>query len=167
MMNQGGTMTYQGKFATLITVLLATACAALMPTRAQAQCTATTIAGNWGTRESVLFDAKPNTSLSKSAGSLVPVAAAGRIVFTANSATSGTFAWHQVGNSGGAPFVFDLTGTYSVDSGTCTGTITRTDGVEIFFVVVQGATEIDFSFLTSQNPQTTGQRVGQGVMKKQ
>lgn len=161
-------MRYQGKFATLITVLLATACAASMPTRAHAQCDATTIAGNWGTRESVFFDAGGIHGVSETVGSFVPVAAAGRMVFTANPATppDGTFKWHQVGNSGGFPFVFDLTGTYSVDSD-CTGMIIRTDGVEVFFVVVQGATEIEFSFLTSQDPLFAGQRVGQGVMKKQ
>ena len=165
-------MTYQGKFATLFAVLLATAWAALMPNPAQA-CNATTIGSTttgtaWGTRESILFDPMP-TNRQQSGSSLIPSGVAGRIVFTANSLTSldGTFAWHQEGNSGSAPFVSDLSGTYSVDSATCTGTMTRIDGVEIFFVIVQNATEIDFSYVTSQNPRTEGQRVGQGVMKKQ
>ena len=165
-------MTYQRKFVTLFTVLLATACTALTPTPAHAQCDATTIGTTtgtpWGTRESIFFDSTP-TNREQSAGSLIPSGVAGRIVFTANSSTSsdGTFAWHQEGNSGGVPFVSDLSGTYSVDAATCTGTMTRIDGVKIFFVIVQSATEIDFSYLTSQNPRTEGQRVGQGVMKKQ
>ena len=164
-------MTYQEKFATLFAVLLATACAALLPTPAQA-CNATTIGSTtgtaWGTRESILFDPMP-TNREQSGSSLIPSGVAGRILFTANSLTSsdGTFAWHQEGNSGSAPFVSDLSGTYSVDSATCTGTMARVDGVKIFFVIVQNATEIDFSYVTSQNPRTEGQRVGQGVMKKQ
>jgi hypothetical protein len=161
-------MTYRRKFAALVTVLLVTGCAALIPTPAHAQCTANTIQGNWGTRESVFFDSTPaprNVLIT----SFVPVAAAGFIVFTPNSPTSpdGTFTWRQVGNSGGLPFDFPLSGTYSVDSATCTGTIIRNDGPEIFFVVVQGATEIDFALVTSQDPKTQGQRVGQGVMKRQ
>jgi hypothetical protein len=164
-------MTYRRKFATLVTVLLATACASLMPTPAQA-CDATTIGSTtgtaWGTRESILFDPMP-TNRQQSVSSLIPSGVAGRIVFTANSATSldGTFTWHQEGNSGGAPFTSDLSGTYSVDSATCTGTMMRSDGVQIFFVIVQSATEIDFSYVTSQNPRTEGQRVAQGVMKRQ
>ena len=161
-------MTYQGKFATLVAVLLATACTVLMPTHANAQCDATTIAGSWGTRESVFFDSTTTPKIAL-VTAFVPVAAAGYIVFTPNSPTSpdGTFTWRQVGNSGGLPFDFPLSGTYSVDSATCTGTIIRDDGPEIFFVIVQGATEIDFALVTSQNPKTQGQRVGQGVMKRQ
>ena len=171
MINQEGTIICQGKFATLFAVLLATACAALTPTTAHAQCVATTIGSTtgtpWGTRESIFFDPMP-TNREQSVGSLIPSGVAGRIVFTTSSSTSdGTFAWHQEGNSGGVPFVSDLSGTYSVDSATCTGTMTRFDGVKIFFVIVQSATEIDFSYLTSQNPRAEGQRVGQGVMKKQ
>ena len=52
-------------------------------------------------------------------------------------------------------------GTYSVNSD-CTGTMSRSDGTEIFFTIVQGGEEIDFAFLTS--PDTS--RVGQGVMEK-
>jgi hypothetical protein len=55
-----------------------------------------------------------------------------------------------------------FTGTYSVNSD-CTGTMSRIDGVEIFFTIVQGGEEIDFAFVTSQN----ASRVGEGVMKKQ
>jgi hypothetical protein len=156
------------KFATLATMLLATAWAALIPSPAQAQCIASTIKGNWGTRESVFFESTPTTR-NALVTSFVPVAAAGYIVFTPNSTTSsdGTFTWRQVGNSGGLPFDFPLSGTYSVDSATCTGTIIRDDGPEVFFVVVQGSTEIDFALVTSQDPKTQGQRVGQGVMKRQ
>lgn len=163
-------MTHKDKerFAALVAVLLVTGCAALIPTPAHAQCTANTIKGNWGTRESVFFDSTPTRTKSL-VTTFVPVAAAGYIVFTPNSPTSpdGAFTWRQVGNSGGLPFDFPLSGTYSVDSATCTGTIIRDDGPAIFFVIVQGATEIDFALVTSQNPKTQGQRVGQGVMKRQ
>jgi hypothetical protein len=161
-------MTHQTKFGTLVAALLTTASAVLMPALAQAQCDATTIAGNWGTREIVFFDATPRPN-SEPINSFVPTATAGRIVFTPTSPTSsdGTFTWRQVGNSGGVPLDFSLSGTYSVVSDTCTGTIIRNDGPEIFFVIVQGATEIDFALVTSQDPRAQGQRVGQGVMKRQ
>jgi hypothetical protein len=55
-----------------------------------------------------------------------------------------------------------FTGTYSVNSD-CTGTMSRSDGTEIFFIIVQGSEEIDFAFLTSPDVS----RVAQGVMKKQ
>jgi hypothetical protein len=55
-----------------------------------------------------------------------------------------------------------FTGTYSVNSD-CTGTMSRSDGAEIFFTIVQGSEEIDFAFLISQDVS----RVAQGVMKKE
>ena len=164
MMNQVGTMTYQGKFATLITVLLATACAALMPTRAHATCDATLIAAAYGSRNSI-FTVPRQTNVPGTTASFVPGAFVGRIVFAADSpptSSTGTFTWSQQGNSGGVPMGATFTGTYSVNSD-CTGTMSRSDGVEIFFTIVQGGEEIDFAFLTSQNTS----RVGQGVMKRQ
>jgi hypothetical protein len=151
-------MTYQGKFATLFAVLLATACAALLPTRAHATCDATLIEAAYGSRDNIFF-APRQTNVSEYTASFVPGAFVGRIVF---ASSTGTFTWSQQGNSGGVPMGATFTGTYSVNSD-CTGTMTRNDGVEIFFTIVQGGEEIDFAFLTSQN----GSRVAQGVMKKQ
>ena len=156
-------MTYQRKFATLVTVLVATACPALMPTRAHATCDATLIAAAYGSRDSI-FTLPRQTNVPGPTAPFVPGAFVGRIVFAADSPTSstGTFTWSQQGNSGGVPMGATFAGTYSVNSD-CTGTMSRSDGTEIFFTIVQGSEEIDFAFLISQDVS----RVAQGVMKKE
>jgi len=159
-------MKSNGTFASLILSLVVVVCTVLLSSHAYAQaCNATTLAGSYGYRFSALFaPPRPVNALLKM-GSFIPGAQAGRIVFNPNSSTSsdGTLAAFQEGNIGGIPSGVSFTGSYSVNSD-CTGTLNRNeDGTEFFFTVVQGGAEIEFAFHTSMS----GQKVGEGVMKKQ
>jgi hypothetical protein len=153
-------------FATLVLSLIALVCIILLPSPAYAQgCSAATIAGSYGYRFSVLFAPPGRVTLPLKIDSFIPGAQAGRIVFTPNSSTSsdGTVTFSQKGNVGGVPSEATSTGSYSVNPD-CTGTLTRdNDGTEFFFTVVQGGAEIEFAFHTSMS----GQKVGEGIMKKQ
>lgn len=144
-------MTYKRKFATLMTVLVIAACGVLMPTRAQAWCDVTTIAGNYGFRlHEFVFDAGSGSVLLP-AGTSLPGSFVGQIVF--NSAT-GTVTGFHIGNRGGVPILSSTfntptdQSTYSVSSD-CSGVLTLVldDGSSRVYElsIVRGGAEIELA----------------------
>jgi hypothetical protein len=145
-------MTYQRRFTTLTATLsLATVCAVLTPTRAQASCGATTIAGNYGFRLHELVGSgsmpAPSSGILLSLGQFSWGAFAGQMVF---DPSTGTVTGFRTGNEGGAPLTNSFTSqsTYSVNSD-CTGTLTLVldDGSSRAYqiAIVQGGAEIELA----------------------
>ncbi len=102
------------------------------------------VEGGYGYAYSGLLQIGKGPSMSN----FEPTATSGRIEFAAN----GTLSGKQIDNSGGVVFSRDITGSYEIVAGTCTGTMTRkfeVNGVTVFTVeesitVVNGGSEIKF-----------------------
>jgi hypothetical protein len=122
----------------LITVLSAMV---LSSSPAQGQCSASTIVGSYIYSYTGLIGT--NNGLTNLA-SFRPTATAGRIVFTDDGNLSGS----QTDNSTGTVFQITYTGSYTLDTGTCSGTLTRTfvNGFQVKedFVLTNDGKEIRF-----------------------
>ena len=156
-------MMHRIKFASLFALLIALLGALCVPSRAEAACSASTIAQSYGFR----FDGfvGPSNSVPVKLPAFVPEAVAGEISFTATSDSEGTLSGSESGNIGGVVFRLTFTGTYTITDATkCTGTFTRnlSNGFSgsADFVIVEGGGEIEFV-------STAPGIVEQGVMKKQ
>jgi len=159
-------MTYKRRLATLMTALIAAAYAVLIPTRAHAQCDATSIRGNYGFKihELVVDPAHPGHLVI---GTFVPAAFVGQMVF--NPAT-GQVTGFRTGNEGGMPKMNTLNtttdpSTYSVNSD-CTGMLNLVldDGSSRAYgiVIVKGGGEIELAVQSASIAV-----VGDGVAKLQ
>lgn len=91
----------------------------LLSAAAQGQCLASTIIGSYVYSYTGLVGT--NNGLTN-LNSFRPTATAGRIVFDADGNLSGV----QTDNSTGVVFQITYTGSYTLDTGTCSGTLTRT-----------------------------------------
>jgi hypothetical protein len=158
----GNTMTHKTKFATLFAALIAMLGFLCVAPKAEAACTAATIAGDYGFR----FDGfvGPSNHAPLKVGAFVPEAVVGEISFTATSSTGGTLTGSESGNFGGGVFQLTFPGTYTVNAPKCTGSLTRTifEGFTVAadFVIVKGGDEIEFT-------STTPGIVEAGVMKRE
>jgi hypothetical protein len=152
-------MTYNRTLATLLIFLMAMIFAAVVPIRAVAACSATTIQGTYGWRlKPLTLPNAPGSFLNIGASS--PAEFVGQIVFDGNNSISGFLA----GNGGGVPQPSTFTGTYSVDPN-CTGTVTRvlSGGASRAYeiAIVQGGAEIEFANTTGSPNQVVGEGVAQ------
>lgn len=154
-------MTCRIKFVTLFGSLIAALGTVCMPLTAGA-CTASTIGQSYGFR----FDGFVSgpTPIPLKIFAFSPEAAAGEISFTATSDSGGTLSGSESTNFGGVVFHLTFTGTYTVNTPGCTGSLSRTlsNGLTVLddFVVVGGGGEIEFV-------STSAGIAEQGVMKKE
>jgi hypothetical protein len=156
-------MIYKAKSATLLAfsvALLGTMC---VPSRAYAECTAATIANNYGFHFDGLVG--PTSTAALKVPAFVQEAVVGEISFTATSDTGGTLSGSESGTFGGLPFQTTFTGTYTVNAPKCTGSLSRTLSINGFtgtadFVIVKAGEEVEFV-------DTSAGLVEQGVMKKE
>jgi hypothetical protein len=161
-------MTYQRRFATLITLSIAAACAVLTPTRAQASCDATTIGGNYGFRLHELVSGPqsgPPPTFQLSIGQFAWGAFVGQMVF---GPATGTVTGFRTGNEEGVPLTNSFTSqsTYSVNSD-CSGTLALSldDGTtrEYEIAIVHGGAEIQLAEISGSSLFV----VADGVAKQQ
>ncbi len=108
----------------------------LSSSSAQGQCAASTIVGSYVYSYTGLIGT--NNGLTN-VNSFRPTATAGRIVFNAEGTLSGS----QTDNSTANVFQITYTGSYALDTSTCSGTLTRTfvNGFQVtedFFVTNDG-----------------------------
>jgi hypothetical protein len=142
----------------LLALIIVLAGMVLSSSPAQGQCSASTIVGSYIYSYTGLIGT--NNGLTN-VNSFRPTATAGRIVFNSDESLAGS----QTDNSTATVFQITYTGSYTLDSSTCSGTLTRTfangfqvkedffvtnDGKEIRFVRTSPALFIVAGTLTRQ-----------------
>jgi hypothetical protein len=151
-------MTRYARITVLLTLIVVLSGMVLSSSPAQAQCSASTIVGSYVYSYTGLIG---NNSGLTNMNSFRPTATAGRIVFNADGTLSGS----QTDNSTSTVFQITYTGSYTLDTSTCSGSLTRTfvngfqvkedffvtnDGKQIFFVRTSPALFIVAGTMTRQ-----------------
>jgi hypothetical protein len=155
----GGNTMIRVKFASLLALLIALLGALCVPSKANAACTAATIANTYGFH----FDgfAGPGAPTALKVSAFVPAAGIGEVTFTPTSDTEGTISGSQSLSFGGLQFQTTFTGTYTVNVPKCTGSLSAMfpDGGNPTqdFVIVHGGEEI---FFLQTNPGAVSASVG-------
>ena len=149
-------MMHRVKFGSLLALGLLGALS--VPLRADAECTAATVANTYGIRADGFAVPTANTALKVSA--FFPAAVIGEASFIATSNTGGTVSGAENLSFGGVQLQFTFTGTYTVSAPKCSGRITTADQDTIDFVIVKGGEKIEIL-------ETRPGAVFQGAMEKE
>ena len=155
-------MMHRIRYASLLALLIVLVGELCVPSSAQAECTAATIGNTYGLHLNGLRAPAADHALKISA--FVPSAGVGEVSFTATSDSGGTLSGSESLSFGGQQLQLTFTGTYSVNSPRCTGSITTTfeggGSATLDLVIVKRGKEIEFL-------QTDAGAVTRGVMKKE
>jgi hypothetical protein len=116
-------MMHRIKFASLLALLIALPGALCVPSRTDAACTAATIGNTYGFHFDG-FAGAPGAPTALKVSAFVPAAGVGEISFTPTSDTGSTISGSESLDFGGLQFQVTFTGTYTVNTPKCTGSLT-------------------------------------------